>query len=343
MRKLRGTVVIAASVAVIAASLLATAGSAGTNAIAAGNIAFSGIDASDGMSDIFVMKSDGSGASNITQDNEVRKDVGPAWSPKGDRIVFTRHLTNSKGSHVMLVNPDGSGLSNLTAPTTNGSSNIDPSWSPDGRLVVFASNRDGNYDLYTVKPGDTQAYRLTKTSAPVQNVDPTWSPSGNAIVFSRSGLSALSPSADLFQLNLATEHVGRLTNSGYGLGDRGPVFSPSGNDIAFHSDRAGNDDVYVLHVDSKQLERVAAWQKSDAMPSYSPDGSSLVFVSTRSGATELWVQDLRTIGPTASQPVKITNDRQFKSNPSWGYAPDAQTVPVPSDAKPALASAKPAL
>ncbi len=79
------------------------------------------------------------------------------------------------------------------------------------------------------------------------------------------------------------------------------------------------------------------------MPSYSPDGSSLVFVSTRSGATELWVQDLRTFGPTASQPVKITNDRQFKSNPSWGYEPPAQTVPVPSDAKPALASAKSAL
>ena len=338
MKKLRGTVIIAATAAVIAASLLATAGSAGTNRAAPGNIAFSGTDASDGMSDIFVMKSDGSGASNITHDNEVRKDLSPAWSPKGDRIVFTRHMASGNGSHVMLVNADGSGLTNLTSPTTTRSSNIDPSWSPDGKLVVFASNRDGNYDLYTLKPGDTQAYRLTKTSAPVQNVDPTWSPNGNSIVYSRSGDSALSASADLFRINLATEQVSRLTNTVKGLGDRGPVFSPSGTDIAFYSDRVGNDDVYVLHLGDKKLQRVAAWQKSDTAPSYSPDGSSLVFVSTRSGATELWVQDLRTLGPTASQPVQITSDRQFKSNPSWGFAPAAQPLPVPNDVKPALAN-----
>jgi TolB protein len=332
MKKLRGTVIIAASAALIAAGLLATAGSAGTNAIAPGNIAFSGLNASDGTPDIFVMKSDGSNRANITQDSKFQKDVSPAWSASGGKIAFTRHNATTSGSHIMVVNADGSGLTNVTSTAKPGSSNIDPSWSRDGK-IVFASNRDGNFDLYQIKPGETQAYRLTATSAPTQNVDPAWSPRGDAIVFSRRGHSAVDASADLYQLKLASLQVGRLTNTTKGLGDRGPVFSPSGYAVAFHSDRAGNDDVYVIHLSTSQVQRVATSPKSDASPSYSPDGSSLVFVSNRTDKTELWVQDLRTLGPTASQPFQITSDGQFKSHPSWGF------VPAATDAKPALVSA----
>ena len=52
MKKLRGTVVIAASVALVSAGVLASAGAAGTAGIAPGNLAFAGVDSSDGMSDI---------------------------------------------------------------------------------------------------------------------------------------------------------------------------------------------------------------------------------------------------------------------------------------------------
>ena len=83
MKKLRGTVIIAASAALVAAGVLAAAGSAGTTAIAPGNLAFAGVDPSDGMLDIYVAKSDGTAQSNITNDTSIHKDSSPVWSPEG--------------------------------------------------------------------------------------------------------------------------------------------------------------------------------------------------------------------------------------------------------------------
>ena len=330
MRNLRGTVIIAASAALVAAGVLAAAGSAGTNAIAPGNLAFAGVDPSDGMFDIYVAKSDGTAQSNITNGTSIHKDSSPVWSPEGRRIVFSRQTADRAGSNIMLVNADGSGLVRLTSsPAATTASNIDPSWSANGKRVVFASNRDGNYDLYWLQPGSSQVYRLTKTSAPVQNVHPSWSPDGKSIVFSRSGVSASTPAAaELFLLKTATGQTGRLTSTTRGLGDRGPVFSPTGADIAFYSDRKGNNDVYVLHLGANRVEPQTTWTSSETEPSYAPDNSALVFVSNHSGATELWEKNLAGLALTSS-PIQITSDKQFKSHPSWGRSAPA---PIPSAA-----------
>ena len=329
MKKLRGTVIIAASVALVAAGVLAAAGSAGTTGIAPGNLAFAGVDPSDGMLDIYVAKSDGTAQSNITNDASIHKDSSPVWSPEGRRIVFTRQTADRAGSNIMLVNADGSGLVKLTSSpaATTASNNIDPSWSSNGKRVVFASNRDGNYDLYWLQPGSSQVHRLTKTSAPVQNVHPSWSPNGKAIVFSRRGNSATTPTAaELFLLKTATGQTGRLTSTTRGLGDRGPVFSPTGAEIAFYSDRKGNNDVYVLHLSGNRVEQLTTWASSETEPSYAPDGSALVFVSTHSGATELWEQNLAGLALT-SNPIQITSDKRFKSHPSWGRS---APTPIPT-------------
>jgi Tol biopolymer transport system component len=231
---------IAAAAAVVVTGVLAAAGSAGTNGIGGGNFVFSGIDPADGTSDIYVMKTDGSGKANLTHDQAIRKDQAPSWSPDGSKIVFSRH-SSAGGSSIMLVNADGTGLKNLTGIATTDAENVGPRWSADGSRVVFASNRDGNFDLYWLKPGNPQAVRRTKTAAPVQNLDPAWSPSGKAIVFSRSGhRSGTSTSAaELYRLSVAnqpsatTDPAVRLTKTVSGRGDRGPVYSPDGSSIAF--------------------------------------------------------------------------------------------------------------
>ena len=87
----------------------------------------------------------------------------------------------------MVANADGTGLTDVTPTNVEMQSIVEPSWSPDGNQIVYSSNADGNYDLYTLKVANGAASSLTSTKCPIQNLDPAWSPNGKGIAFSRSG------------------------------------------------------------------------------------------------------------------------------------------------------------
>ena len=333
--KSRGIALLAGLAALMVAGVVAGAGAAGTSALAAGNIVYAGVDPKDGVSDVYVVKADGSAKTNLTDDGANRKDVSPELSRDGSRIVFVRH-PGTGGTHLMVVNADGSGLTDVTPANLELGDIAEPSWSPDGTQIVFSANADGNYDLFVLDLVTGKASRLTKTSAPVQNVDPAWSPTGQAIAFSRSGLSSITRSvpASLYQLKLgSTASPARLTKAESGAGDVSPVYSPDGKQIAFSSDRAGQSDVYVLDLAGFALTQVTRTKHRDVQPSYAPDGTALVYVSNRSGATELWAQSLVGLISGSSSPGQVTSDGAPKSHPSWGPAA-AEPVPVPPGADP---------
>lgn len=115
---------------------------------------------SDKHYQVFVMNSDGTGVTKLT--NDPAGFVGPpwldaaepAWSPDGKWIVFRkvvdRAATNMK---IFVMRPDGSGLLRLT---DSASLDLNPRWSPDGRKIVFQSNRSGNYDIYAIDFTETR-------------------------------------------------------------------------------------------------------------------------------------------------------------------------------------------
>jgi TolB protein len=324
--KMRGIAVLAAFAA-LGTGLVAGAGAAGSSVPTGGTLAYAGIDPNDGMSDIFVRPVGGIAATNITHDAGTRKDLSPAFSPSGSKIAFVR--ANSKGgANIMFVSADGSGLEDVTPTAFRGAVNTDPSWSADGSRIVFASNVDGNFDLYWVDFAPTTTsmraplvHSLTKTAAPVQNLDPAWSPSGKSVVFSRSGhrSSVGNRAAELFQLDVASLQAARLTKTTGGRGDVAPVYSPNGLSIGFSSDRTGNDEVYVLNLGTtKTLTKLTNDPARDVEPAFSPDGTAIVFVSTRKGTTELFAQNLAGVTPGPTQPVQLTFDGMTKSHPSWG-------------------------
>jgi len=105
----------------------------------------------DTFLDSYVMRADGSGRWRLPFGFQT------GWSPDGRTILLVRQQGNP--SEIFAVNPDGSGLRNLTRnPTHDGS----PAWSPDGRTIAFVSRRDGRYGIYLMKPDGSGQRRLTR-------------------------------------------------------------------------------------------------------------------------------------------------------------------------------------
>jgi TolB protein len=82
----------------------------------------------------------------------------PAWSPVGDRIAFWSGIEQRYGQ-VWVINADGSGSMQLTDDPTHRNSD-DPSWSPDGRKILFSTGRSGTVELWVMNSDGTGQHRL---------------------------------------------------------------------------------------------------------------------------------------------------------------------------------------
>ena len=99
------------------------------------------------------MNADGSNVRKLTTSGAY--NVGPSWSPKGDRILYCRREPNDFQIHA--INPDGTGDIRLTSEGRNEY----PHWSPDGRFVTFTSKRDGNEAVYVMRADGTSQIKVT--------------------------------------------------------------------------------------------------------------------------------------------------------------------------------------
>lgn len=126
-----------------------------------------------GRPQIYVMGADGSNARRISFVSS-EYCTSPAWSPKGDRIAFVCRADG--GFQLFVANPDGSNPVQLTS----GGDNEDPSWSPDGRYLVFASTfgKRSGFDLALIRViknlEGTNMKALTTTRG--DDMEPSWGP-----------------------------------------------------------------------------------------------------------------------------------------------------------------------
>jgi TolB protein len=320
--KIRRTL-ITVIIALAAAASLAATGSASRVADmpTLGQIAYFNIDSRDSGFDVMLTKTDGSDVTNITHDGTAKKNMDPTWSANGMKIAYTSYNASSSAADIIVVNVNGKGRVNLTGPAfQSGILNINPTWSPDGS-IVFASNRDGNFDLYRIgNAASDRLVRMTKTVAPTQNLDPDYSADGKMLVFSTFTASATRGSAASLSTmrSIPGAPATKLTEAAFsGLGDRGAAWSPTGRQIAFYSDRAGNSNLYLINRDGSGLRQMTSNKAADREPSWSSDGTLLVFLSDRSDYTELWMTPA--VGMSPGEPVawQVTFDKQLKGSPDW--------------------------
>ena len=281
----------------------------------------------DGNPEIYVMDADGGNQRRLTENPA--SDFSPSWSPDGKRIAFISdrdgHVHAKHGwptYEIYVMDADGSNPQNLT---NNPHNDRQPSWSPDGKRIVFSANRDwGNpqsIDIYVMDADGGNGQRLTEN--PSEDESPSWSPDGEHIVFRarRAGNveNKFGITDEIYVIDADGGNEQRLTENRNN--DWDPVWSPDGKRIAFMSDRKGdlvNFDIYVMDADGGNLQNLTDRRGRDGSPSWSPDGERIVFESNRAGPRnyEIYVMDA-----DGGNPQNLTNHPGGDFGPAWLNSP----------------------
>ncbi len=216
-------------------------------------------------------------------------------TPAGARYIWPLYPYN-----IFTANADGTGLRKIT---DNPKYDAEPVVSPDGRKIVFGSQREGNFDVYIMNADGSDVRRLTDRYG--YNGGPWFSPDGRKIVWrawypetdaekaqwkdSMENNYILAYPLDLWVMDADGSHKKMILHNG--ATNFAPSWHPDGRRIIFASNRddwradikqyGHNFELYLINIDGTGLERITYNTVFDSFPMFSPDGTKLVWASNR--------------------------------------------------------------
>lgn len=248
--------------------------------------------------------------------------------PANGRIVFEGWgclgVTCSQGSNpaydIWSVEPDGSGLMNLTpGPGADG----DAEWSPDGRTIVFDSDRGGDADIFLMDPDGSNVRRLT--SAAGNEWYPAWSPDGSRIVYATDGRrrqDVMVMRADGSRKRVIASFSPRFWVWAF-------EWSPTGRWIALTKGPASLSAperyrTYLIRPDGSRFHRLTPRKMWAGFPSWSPDGRRVVFSGGSCGphlcgSSYIWI-----ISREGGRARRVLQEEAFQYRPEW--SPDGTQI-----------------
>jgi TolB protein len=226
---------------------------------------------------VLIMNADGARRSVLFRD-EKRSALGPLWSPRGDKIAFAlgwffQRVQGPAVADIAVIRADGTNLQLVT----DGSGNHGfPSWSPDGRRLVYRTST-GERSGLSIVDTETGDVKDLDTGGTKENF-PAWSPLGDRIAFT----SHRNGDYEIYTIKPDGTDLRRLTNSPGN--DAHCSWSPDGQWIAFASARGGfkdeavlhpynpqpYGDLYVMRADGSDVRRLTDNQYEEATPGWSP-------------------------------------------------------------------------
>lgn len=105
-------------------------------------------------------------------------NASPAWSPKGDKILFATQIKGDGNFDLYLIDTDGNNLVRMTRGDRGGRKRVNsenPSWAPTGRHFAFASDESGYYTIYKMGQDDSNKQRISPPDKECST--PAWGPS----------------------------------------------------------------------------------------------------------------------------------------------------------------------
>ena len=234
---------------------------------------------------------------------------------------------------IYVMNADGNNQRRLT---NHPARDYAPSWSPDGKRIVFISERDGHPDrapgwftseIYVMDADGSNQINLT--NHPSADSSPSWSPDGQRIVFqSDRDNGGRGHNIEIYVMDADGGNQQNLTNTPNA--DEDPSWSPDGERIVFSAQREGHvenkfgitSEIYVMDADGGNQQRLTENRNNDWHPSWSPDGKRITFMSDRKG--DFVSFDIYVMDADGGNQQKLTNHRDWDGSPSW--SPDSQRI-----------------
>ena len=187
-----------------------------------------------------------------------------------------------------------------------------PQIKPENGKLVFASDRDGNRNIYTIDTHGKDLKQLTNASADGQA--PRWSPDGKKIAF----VSNRDGNLEIYIMDADGKNVTRLTDNP--AEDISPDWSPDGKQIIFASNRDGRYDLYLMSArgEKENLRDLTNTKFDEMNPSISPDGQYILFQENENNKYSLYFMG---IDGKHKNPITNYDDLIIYSDGAW--APDS--------------------
>jgi Tol biopolymer transport system component len=263
--------------------------------------------------EIYTMKPDGSGMTQLTDTSGV--NTTPTWSADGKKIAF---LSTRDGGNpeIYVMNADGSDQMRLT--TTAGSENT-ISWSADGKKIAFMSdevtvdNPTGDTEIFVMNADGSDVTQLTSNSIP--DASSSYSPDGTKIAFDRD----VNGPSEIWTMNADGSGQTQIT-SNPGTQDVSPKWSPDGTKILWRRDfgGCGQADIWVMNADGSSPSPVICDSVGhESAGTYSPDGEKLVFISTRDFNGGFGQEEIYVANADGSSQTRITTTTYNEFGPDW--------------------------
>ncbi len=221
------------------------------------------------------------------EEYRLREEERKAGKRRTYRWDFDPHMS------IFEANPDGSELKRLTDTTGY---NAEGSYSPDGKQIVFCSNRSGeeNLELY-IMGSDGKNVRQLTNAPKCYNGGPFFSPDGKKVIF-RSDRKK-KDHLQLFVINADGTGERALTDDLTWV-QWGPYWWKDGKHIIYAAADHNvmgrpNYDLYWMDIETGKKVRVTHAPGADVLPVFSPDYKKLMWTSTRDGRqpAQLWIAD----------------------------------------------------
>jgi TolB protein len=226
------------------------------------------------------------------------------------------YVSNSGGrfKEIYVSHLDGSEKFQVT---DNHTINLSPSWSADGRSILYSSFKERGQTLYLFELFSGKEIKFTPRGA-AKYLGGKLAPDGQTVV----ATVELAGNSNLYLLDRGGNVIRRLTDEP-GI-EVSPAWSPDGKQIVYVSDRSGAPQLYILDLASGKTRRLTYSGAYNTSPEWSPKGERIVYTGRVGSRFAIF-----SIAADGGEPRKLTAESSDSEDPTW--SPDGRFIAFSSN------------